>query len=296
MAEHEDEHDKHGEGEHGGHKGGKHGGGHGGGGHGEGEHEGAPEWLISFADNVTLMMGFFVIMLAMNMGPKGAEATPTQSEGKGGKQTIDMIDLSIAIREAFNNPVSITSRKPEDAIMVKRMIQRSAGSSSDAAVKGKDHDVQSVKPSDLHFPGGMVWFDDESKTLSPASREQLLNFAAQIKGLRLIIELRGHVSAAEGYRMADKAWTLSFERAMAVQRVLSEGGMDRRQVRIVACGDNEHAKEQAYNPTDHRQNQRVEVVVTDDLLNEPNRAEPEAEQRTGAPPAGNPAPASHGGH
>ncbi|MCX5662068.1 MAG: OmpA family protein [Planctomycetota bacterium] len=267
MAEHEE---KHGEGEHGSHGGGKK---HGGGGHGGGgsheEHEGAPEWLISFADNVTLMMGFFVIMLAMNMGPKGSDVKPVQGEGKGGEQSADMVDLSIAIREAFNNPVSITSRKPEDAIMVKRMIQRASGSSTDAAVRGKDHDVQSVRPSDLHFPGGMVWFDDESRTLSPASREQLLNFAAQIKGLRLIIELRGHVSAAEGFRLADKAWTLSFERALAVERVLSEGGMDRRQVRIIACGDNEHAKEQAYNPTDHRQNQRVEVVVTDDLLNDP---------------------------
>lgn len=65
-----DEHDSHGE-EGGSHGGGGHGGGapHGGGAHEE--HEGAPEWLISFADNVALMMGFFVILLAMNMGPKG---------------------------------------------------------------------------------------------------------------------------------------------------------------------------------------------------------------------------------
>ncbi|MCL4212087.1 MAG: hypothetical protein KJZ68_15650, partial [Phycisphaerales bacterium] len=52
------------------HKRGGHGHGHGGGGHEEG-HEGAPEWLISFADMVMLMMGFFVILFALNVNPTG---------------------------------------------------------------------------------------------------------------------------------------------------------------------------------------------------------------------------------
>src|SRR5688572_16054124 len=108
MAEHKDDHkkkDDHG----GGHK--SHGGGHGGGGHGDGEHEGAPEWLISFADNVTLMMGFFVIMLAMNMGPKGGGEGEETGEAASSPST-SMIDLQIAIREAFNNPVNIGSKNP----------------------------------------------------------------------------------------------------------------------------------------------------------------------------------------
>ena len=74
------DHDEHGEHEEG-HGGGSHGGGHAAGGHEEG-HEGAPEWLISFADNVALMMGFFVILLAMNMGPKGSSVNNTGEPGE----------------------------------------------------------------------------------------------------------------------------------------------------------------------------------------------------------------------
>ena len=68
---------------------------HGGGSHGaphaahEEHHEGAPEWLISFADNVALMMGFFVILLAMNMGPKAKGES--QEEGNG-KPSPDMVE------------------------------------------------------------------------------------------------------------------------------------------------------------------------------------------------------------
>ena len=41
------------------------------------EHDGAPEWLISFADMVMLIMGFFVILYALN-------ATPPQQAGAEG--------------------------------------------------------------------------------------------------------------------------------------------------------------------------------------------------------------------
>src|SRR5207253_495923 len=88
-----------------------HGGSHGGGGHEE-AHEGAPEWLISFADNVTLMMGFFVILLAVNMGPKGNGPTENPKQGDSQIPQPDLLDAQIAIREAFNNPVNLNSMDP----------------------------------------------------------------------------------------------------------------------------------------------------------------------------------------
>ena len=76
-----DDHGKHGDGGHGG-------GGHGGGGgHEEEEEAGAPEWLISFADMVMLLMGFFVILFALNVQPKGGNPG-------GGGEVDELLDLA----------------------------------------------------------------------------------------------------------------------------------------------------------------------------------------------------------
>src|SRR5262245_29481834 len=122
SAEH-GEHSEHGK-SGGGHGGGGHRHHHGGGGgHGDGEHEGAPEWLISFADNVMLMMGLFVIMLAMNMAKVTTGGIGGEDE-MGGAPSAEMADMILSIRQAFNNPVNINSTDPRDAALVKRLIER----------------------------------------------------------------------------------------------------------------------------------------------------------------------------
>ena len=72
-----DDHAKHDSGHHGGAHGGH------GGGHEEEEEGGAPEWLISFADMVMLLMGFFVILFALNVQPKGGNPGGGGEESEG---------------------------------------------------------------------------------------------------------------------------------------------------------------------------------------------------------------------
>src|ERR1043165_6076373 len=131
-----------------------HGGGHGGGGHDE-EHAGAPEWLISFADNVVLMMGFFVILLAMNMAKQTEEA---------------MLDFTLGVREAFNNPVDMNSKDPKEEALRQRLIQRAGRSETRSpGVKGHEHDVQSIRPSAYYALSGSVPFPENSaELLAPA--------------------------------------------------------------------------------------------------------------------------------
>jgi flagellar motor protein MotB len=263
-----EEHKKHGEDAHGG-GGGGHGGGHSGPPHEEHEHEeGVPEWIVSFADNVALMMGFFVILLAMNMGPKGASAaaeSETTSDVKA-KNAPDMIDLAIAIREAFNNPVNTDSPKPSEMAMVKRIIERkSKTQADDAGPPGDRQRVQSLTRGDYHAMSGVVYFDHKSSALTPRSKESLADLGNGMKGMKLVIEVRGHASAEEAYAQGDRGMRLSFDRAMTVAQGLSQAGVDWRQLRLIPCGDNDRAKGRAYDANSHAQNERVEVIVTEDV-------------------------------
>lgn len=270
MAEHEahggggGEHDK-GHGEEG-HGGGGHGGGHGGGGHGGGEHEesGAPEWLISFADNVALMMGFFVILLAMNMGPKATK----QSDGEPSPDATDSaaeaakMDWVIALRKSFNGrPFDIHSKNPDERKLAKREQERDDGSKSEDT-PGKGRKTQTVRDTDFTGLGGVVFFDDNVDLLSTSSKETLVQIAEKLRDQRWIVEIRGHVSPFESGKSPEKAMALSHARSMAVARELSRHSVPWPQLRIVAVGTGDPAKARSASQDQDRTNQRVEIVVT----------------------------------
>jgi len=260
-----------------------HGGGHGGahgGGHEEG-HEGAPEWLISFADNVTLMMGFFVIMLAFSMGNKGKGDGEVPKSEAAMSETPDFLDVAIAIREAFNNPVSQNSMDPNEQALVRRVLERRGMAQvEDDGPAGDAHRVQSTRPTNYFAVCGRVTFEANTSELNDAAKTSLTEVARHVRGLRFIVNIRGHVSAAEAYDASDRGMRLSFERSLQVAQTLAEAGVEWRQMRILACGDGDRIAPTVYDWEGHKPNQRVEVEVTNDVVPEAVPAE------TGAPASG----------
>ncbi|HLO41208.1 MAG TPA: OmpA family protein [Phycisphaerales bacterium] len=266
------EHEEHGHGEE--HKGGHGGGGHGGhgGGHGGGgheEHEGVPEWMISFADNTALMMGLFVILLALNMGPKGSGAADGAAASSAATaQEAAMADFAIELREAFNNPVDINSTDPREQPLVKRLREKSTGRTQDTGPAKTGPESNAIKPTEYSAIGGQIPFDDGSAVLSPTGKQRIADIAAKVGQLRYTIEVRGHTTPSETMRNETRSRQLSYERAMAVAQALAVQGVPWRQMRVVACGDSERMVARTYDRDEERQNQRAEVILTKDLVAE----------------------------
>lgn len=269
-----DEHkEEHGGGE-GGHGGGGHGGGgHGGGGHGGGggsheEHEGAPEWLISFADNVALMMGFFVILLAMNMQKPATGGVGGEGKYPSEEPTDAMKDFAIEMRSAFNSPVDVNSTNPAEQQLVQRLKERQkeGGQTRQHGVDGKNNSVQATKPSNWFSVVAFAYFVDFDATLTEEGKASMAQAALQLRGQRIMIEVRGHVSAVEAKDNKERAMRLAYDRAYAAAAELVENGVKWEQMRIVGCADNERDTPRADSVEGHRTNQRVQVVTTQEPM------------------------------
>jgi outer membrane protein OmpA-like peptidoglycan-associated protein len=293
MAEHKNDSKKdaghgHGHGEEDGkHKKKKHGhgGGHGGGGHGGEEHEGAPEWLISFADMVMLMMGFFVILFAMNAQPKGGNAGGGGEQSEGVANQPDMIDFAIAVRRAFHNEVDLSSTDPKDQLLIQRIMSERAqgsGDSKDEGTKGKDRNVQSVRPSEHFGRGTSVAFTAHSAVLPGAAAAALDEFARTLRGQSTVVEVRGHVGASENYGAPDQAMQLSTDRALSAAKRLAAAGVDWWRIRVVAAGSGERVEPFPTDSAADARNSRVEVRVLDEVAAPREPSKPFATATPGA--------------
>jgi outer membrane protein OmpA-like peptidoglycan-associated protein len=270
SKEHKEGHSKKG---HGGH------GAHGGGGHEEG-HEGAPEWLISFADNVALLMGFFVILLAMNMKEPTSGGIGGKEQHGGAATSERVVDMAIAIREAFNSPIDLSSTDPNDAPLIKRILERRAkGDAHDEGALGTKEQVQAIRPGEYKLDGGSANFEDGSAELTPTARERVRAVAEKARGRNVVVEVCGHASASESFKSVDRGMGLSYQRALSVARALEEAGVPWAAMRVVALGDNDRIQARTYEAEGHRTNQRVEIVITDEAL----PADPYTADNEGAP-------------
>jgi outer membrane protein OmpA-like peptidoglycan-associated protein len=228
------------------------------------EHEGAPEWLISFADNVMLQMGFFVILLAINMGIKAKGPMDRPGDGITAGPPTEMLDMAIAIRAGFNRPVDLNSTRPEDQPLIRRIIEKRDGISRQPGDRGDAQEAQAIRPTEHSAQGGLIPFDDDTAELNARGRERAEDIARRLRGQRWIIEVRGHAAPSEAALNIERGIDLGHRRALAVAKIMAEHGVTWEQMRIVSCGDSNRRVHREYDRDADRANQRVEVIVTGD--------------------------------
>ncbi len=229
--------------------------------------ESAPIWVVSFADLVTLMMSFFVILAAGN--PKDVVYDP------------EFAEIVAAIKKAFKYLPPADSKDPVDLIILRQLskLKKNKGEDGHTGKPGESHRkiegmsgrnemVTTIRTGTQTTIGSVIPFARNSSKLYPDSIPILENIAKQIKGHTNVFVVKGHTSRDEEYALRNTGRDLAYERAKAVVNELVKLGVPRQALRVQSCRDFEPLKQGAYTEVSRAANRRVEVIATEALISE----------------------------
>jgi chemotaxis protein MotB len=271
---------------------------------GKGHHGGA--WKVAYADFVTAMMAFFLVMwiTAQSKSVKEAvanyfenppnpfmstEATASKKSPEPGRKAGAAANASTSAGttgigggpRAHGSGASETGPKRTGGEGLR-------GIGPTKAALAVLHD------GDQAMQGALVVFGEESADLTETGKKRLDRLMPLLVGKRNKIELRGHATGCplppdSPYK---NPWELSYARASAVMKYLEEHGVDANRLRLSQAGTFE-PKTLAADDEARAENSRVEIYVltemADDLVG--SRKERDARFKT---PVKTPKPAENG--
>lgn len=233
--------------------------------------EGLPEWIMSYADMITILMAFFVVMYSM--APTG-EATERQEEvmkslrEQFGPKWSGMMALGPGPYVQIDSPLG----KLETAgSREKGNNKRGVGSKKLRPIENRQ--PASLRPGSQPSVGGTIYFDDDSTQISPSQQKALAGAIREIGGKALRVEVRGHTSRrlpgdASKYR---DNWDLAYERARNVMDYLVKSGIDPKRIRLAVAADNEPLNNRAH-ATGRGKSARVEIYMLNELVDSAHTA------------------------
>ncbi|WP_313495832.1 flagellar motor protein MotB [Stenotrophomonas sp.] len=286
---------------------------------GGGHHGGS--WKVAYADFVTAMMAFFLVLWLMaattkperaaiseyfrNPSPlSGTSSTPAPGMAGPGGASTSMIKLGGATdvsrgnsndpfqnqQEAVPTPVQERERDRQRLEALKQELQE-AISKSQALEPFKDQLLLDITPEGLRIQivdkQNRPMFDLGSARLMPYTKTILLELSHFINQVPNHISITGHTdTTAYSTQLGYGNWELSADRANAARRTLLEGGMEEAKVaRVVGLASSVlFDKANPQNPI----NRRISIVVMT------KEAEAAALNETGTLPLPVPAAAADG--
>jgi chemotaxis protein MotB len=200
------------------------------------QHHGG-SWKVAYADFVTAMMAFFMVMWILGMDENARKAiegyftNPTgfrKGYGAGespvaiGQTPIEMNDDKIrmiihsAERKAFTD---VAGRIKQD---LERERARLGTAQFDVSVTSQGLRIELIEDEDED-----KFFQSGSAEIKPAARIGLTLIAYELAALQSRVVIEGHTDAAP-YRSGRgySNWELAADRANAARRVLEEAGLD----------------------------------------------------------------------
>ena len=279
-------------------------------------HENHERWLVSYADFITLLFAFFVVMFATSQSDKKAAKAVSESV----RDALEHGQVSAAISKVLGRPQAVAVKvnaKPDDLPGVAAataggqgadplktgVVEVQKGDLTTSLEKLQQALAAELKAGKLNVtlePRGLVislreatFFASGNDVMNSLSYPAIQKVAAVINGLPNAVRLEGHTDSMPIHNSRFRSnWELSAARAIAMLEILAERCAVPRG-RMAIAGYAETAPTDTNDTPDGRaRNRRVDVVILTEgaLQSEPPQhsgapaRQPAPEERGGAPP------------
>ena len=208
-------------------------------------------WLVTFNDMVTLIMTFFILILAMS----------------------DMDAMKIGkITRSLHETFGFKSAHNQDVLMVHGQSgENGAGNiKKEQELSGLEIEIASLPGTDVRRDAGGVTvtmeekalFDQGSATLKKDSQRILMSLVSILKKNEMLIHVEGHTDSQPiASTLFPSNWDLSVARAVSVIMFLEESGIVANRLSVVGYGDTKPVMENQ-DSYGQQKNRRVAMKLT----------------------------------
>jgi chemotaxis protein MotB len=226
------------------------------------EHENHERWLVSYADFITLLFAFFVVMYSISSVNEGKFRTVSESIKAALNPVVSPASTSLPFTIGENKAVTV---KPtiegakEPAVRRLRKIMRSLNDVTQIEIvqlqELTNGDLVLTLPDAVLFPSGKSTLRPEALSFLQAISEVLIELDRHVR-------VEGHTDNVPSSTVQFPSnWELSATRAVTVVRVLSEQyGVPANHLTAVGYADSRSLTDNL-TPENRAKNRRVEIVV-----------------------------------
>jgi chemotaxis protein MotB len=250
--------------------------------------KGGGAWKVAYADFVTAMMAFFMVMWLVGQDAEKKNAVAEYFQDPWAKTIMN----SKSGRKPTLSKPKVGQTDPKKNFDGSN--PREEPHSDPEAPDWEQPKLVTIREPDRSTAGTIVIFALGSAELDDDGRERLRKVIPQFVGLPHKIDIRGHVTPAmDDGANTDALWNLSYKRCLNVMHFLEDNKIDSVRLRLSVAGPHEPL---ALDPKsqDPSKNSRVEVFLLSETINDfqPSNTAPakeESHSTSKASPAKSPA-------
>ncbi len=227
----------------------------------EEDHDNPDRWLVSYADFITLLFAFFVVMYAISAVNEGkykvlsdslgdafgspSEKNPASSKDKN-RSSLHQTNASAVVRQESTQMTNVAN----DILQALSPLIR----------EGKVRVTQTARGVSIEINASLL-FSPGDATLAAEARQALRAIANVLKMQRNDIEVQGYTDNMPiSNSIFASNWELSAVRASSVAREFMNNGVAENRLMVVGYGPNKPIMPND-NAENRARNRRVEVVI-----------------------------------